>query len=173
MTAQVPFHKSERMFRRYEQHIFQFTIHYPKVIGFDPMPLACTTFSCRLRDAIASVLEYNWPTCLDVARLREIWPLSSVRVGPDGFVYIGPNDVKEAGPLSAAGHQIDVNKKDDFAFDVDNPPLSVLIAFCVLLENKVLKRPVRVRNVARATMTQLSEKFDVGISESLDCFILL
>src|SRR5690606_32357391 len=72
-TQQVPPHKSEKMFRRYEPHIHTLLNNWPASTCFFPSGFALTTFSCRLRDSINSVLEYNWPTALDLTLLRKIW----------------------------------------------------------------------------------------------------
>src|SRR3972149_3266652 len=68
-----PPQKSEKMFRKYEKHIHTILLNYPTSTTFFPTDVALSTFSCRLRDAINSVIEYSWSTALDVSRLKEIW----------------------------------------------------------------------------------------------------
>lgn len=65
-----PPHKTESLFHRYEKIIQHLCEKFPEEVELDPAPFAPTTFSCRLRDAITSFLEYRWFSKLGLDPLR-------------------------------------------------------------------------------------------------------
>lgn len=172
----VPFHKSEKMFRRYEPHIQAFLSHWPEPSSFDPAPLATITFQCRFRDSVASVLEYNWPTCIDTAYLREVWPKVGLFIKA-GLVVVGTRASRgSAAILSPVGAEVSRRDHDEVAFTIDGQNIDAqkqAVAAALLLQAKLLTKPVKIKNLPRDFMTQLTTQFDVGISELPDGFIML
>ena len=167
-----PYHKSERMFRRYEEHIQKVVFDYPKACNFDPSPLSIETFKCRFRDAAASLIEYNWTTSIDISRLVEIRKTWAVGESA-GLVIVCPeNQLQE---LKKAGRAVEGNPqgRDKFAFMLDAPEPPVLLATVILLDQKLLKNPVHVKNINRETLQKLSEKYDIGVSDDATGFIIL
>lgn len=67
---------------------------FPTVIEVDLVDTAQSTFCGRCTDAVRSVLNNQWPTDIDLERLREIAPglyvvpkdASKARVGPRDFI---------------------------------------------------------------------------------------
>lgn len=175
----IPWHKNEKMFRRYEQHIHQMVINYPQPVSFDTTPLAYTTFSCRFRDSVASLLEYHWKTCIDCLRLAEIWPL--VELTPiNGMAVVRKKGTKE---LTSVGSVVDVvSKQDDFLFEIDGSRLKPLVgdgvkqlvkAAVLLLHFQVIGKPVKLKNIPKDMVSEFADQFNVGFSEDSRGFIIM
>lgn len=166
----VPYHKSEKMFRRYEQHIASVLQHWPEPVSFDAKPLSVTTFSCRFRDAITSVLEYNWPTSLDLERLRALRDEFEVCVVA-GMVMVRKKGLGKA--MATVGKLDEVLTHDDFIFTLNNPEPAVLFAAAILVDRKVITRPIKIKNTPRSLLDQVTERFDVGISDDVHGYYVM
>ncbi len=170
MNNQIPPHKSERMFRRYEQAIFAIVQQFPNVISFDPKPLSIVTFSCRLRDAMSSLLEYKWASPIDVNRLAEIRPQVEV-AQVNGMVVVRKVGTAMPNPLNAQG---EVAVKDDFAFNITKDDPIAVFAAAYLIERQFLNRPVQLMNVSQETIAKTLENYDVGITATnVGTFVML
>lgn len=67
---QLPYRFREKTFRQYEQSLRIIISNYPRGSIFRPTNVE--TFSCRLRDAMTSLLTYGWDTDLLIANVRKI-----------------------------------------------------------------------------------------------------
>lgn len=168
----IPWHKNEKMFRRYEPHIQAFLSRWPQATAFDPAPLSHVTFRCRFRDAVASLLEFNWPTCLDVAVLRDIWPKVELRV-VNNEVVVGQRSAQSLSPVGSVGHLSTQTPTDKFALTLDNPEPTIVFAIAILLDRKVMTQPVKLKNIPQDLLQQVADRFDVGISQTPDGYIML
>ena len=167
--TQIPYHKSERMFRRYEEHIFRIVKEFPTAVSFDPHPHSSETFMCRLRDSISSLLEFNWPTPIDVKRLSDIRP-QFIIVNEQGMVVAKPKWHK---PLSLVGKLDEVKVELDFMFELDKPRQEVFFAAVILVANKVINKPIKLKNVPQVWINDALDRYDVGISDSSAGFQIL
>src|SRR5574343_1036611 len=82
----------ESVFRRYESAIAEIVSKWPKPVIFEPTR-SCETFSCRLRDAIASLRNNQWQTTIPMAPFLQICDEITVSTSVvPGKVAVGPYD---------------------------------------------------------------------------------
>jgi len=169
--SQVPFHKSERMFRRYEGQIHAILSALPqRPIAFDPTPFAPQTALCRLRDSINSVLEYRWETSLDLKALAALRPQIEFVIQA-GQVVVRSKLTRE--PLSpASSDPLPVAQEVNFGLILDKPDLNTLEAVALLHSKRVLSHPTKLIGVSRLVLDDLAQRFDIAINEELDHCIM-
>jgi len=87
----LPWRFRESSFRKYEQSIASIVKSWPLPVVFHPTS-SPETFSCRLRDAIKSLREHQWPTTILMSQFFAI--CDEIVVGVRGDTVIaGPESV--------------------------------------------------------------------------------
>jgi hypothetical protein len=160
------------MFRRYEKALQAIVAHYPQACSFDPQEvgLASTTFSCRLRDAVSSLIEYNWTSPVDLERLKTIWPELEVTTKA-GMVVVRQKGTKA---LEAVQGPQDVQgDKDNFLCTLDRPIPQQIVACAILIHTKVVNKPVKIKNFPIEEVLNLTKTFDVGVTNDDRGFIIM
>lgn len=160
MITQLPHRFREDQFRRYEKVIEQVVTSYPSANLFDPAPFRSTTFACRLRDAMSSLLTHHWATTVDVKRLSEIRSDITVSEVTGGKVYVSSRQNRDQ---SAVGEVVEADKA---GFTIDDPNGCELRAFAVLYHYKRLTTPTIFTNLAPemdALLTEFEQTYDVGL----------
>lgn len=163
------------MFRRYEKHIFTILQSWPQPCFFVPSPFAATTFSARLRDAIVSVIEYKWASAVDVGRLEELWN-TDLEIGIHEASTGSQVCARKRGTgaaLQLAGELVDTLHRNNYLAELDNPSRPILHALAILMSEKVITQPVKIKNIDQALMSEVAEKHDVGFSPEGDVTIML
>ncbi len=87
--SDIPYHLSEKQFRKFEHVIAKAVKLFPAVLacGTGSSGYSSNSYAARLRDAIASYRKYNWPSEL----LPHYAATGKLGVSlKDGVVYIGP-----------------------------------------------------------------------------------
>lgn len=147
----LPFYLSERNFRRYEQTIQLITETFPSTLNLDPVPLSPLTFTCRLRDAIVSVLKYKWTTTINLETLAQIKPNLKI-TSDENEVTISPRHKRGLNPV-----------KPPTIVKQSLPP-ECLEAFALLLHHRLIE-PVTVCETPE-TLVALKEKYDITYEQS-------
>lgn len=163
----TPYHKSERMFRRYEAKISTVLKNWPRVTLFDPSPHAIETFSCRLRDSIASWRDNHWPaTFMDSEDVRKV--LAEVVVSTTfhpGKIACGPRDELRRGlrEVSNAGFLAEAPRVQGLRVETDK--LDVVEAICILHHYRILTEPtiIKTPNSPLLTVADVAQKYDVFV----------
>jgi hypothetical protein len=164
----IPFHKTERMFRRYENQIRAIVQNLPdKAVSFSPGDFSIATAMGRLRDAMSSVMQYGWKTDIDLEKLQLIRPQIEVVV-INGMIVVR----KRGQELPPAGHETNFTVDSKFGLEVDNPSLPVLEAIATLHGAHLLTLPTKIKNVPRKMLDDLAARYDIAISEDVDHFVL-
>ena len=165
VKASVPVHLSERVFRRYESMIAQVVRNFPNATTFQHAPLSINTFTCRLRDAIKSVLTYHWPTPIDITLLEQIRPSLIVRE-QNGLVWAGLRTNNSENGIATEG-TTPAPKAQELI--LTNPNLRDLYAIAHLLSERKLSGPVILINANHVDIDQVTaQPFDVAFREEGD-----
>lgn len=163
---------SEHAFRRYEACIAQVVTQWPTPVVFDPAraQLSLETFTCRLRDAITGAMKYSYTSeDFDVLRLFDIHD-ELVVAQRDGKVVVGP---KEALKSFTPVQPIHAASKGQDVYDLKNPTRAVLEAFCLLLSERLLGKPVVVHLMDPQLLTEMQGKYDIDASLNPDGSVLI
>jgi len=86
----VPPHLREHIFRSYEPFLTEAVAKWPTESGYSvPVGVASATFLANFRNAIVSLINYNWPTTVDREKLLRIRNAREyiIRLGNDGAVW--------------------------------------------------------------------------------------
>lgn len=164
---QPPSHLSEATFRKYEHSLTKAIAEFPRDCPFDPSlyGVAPTTFAARMRDSILSVLQYNWPTTINVEKLRTIAGQYIISHERDGTVWFRQKE-RRGRPLTLTG-KVQLPPQGT---DTTPPPdwsgadLSQLIALCTLLHHERVTGPFRMDFCPDpADIADLMERYNVAI----------
>lgn len=164
-----PPHKAEKVFREYEGHIHTILRNYPANTRFLPERVAATTFSARLRDAINSVIEYNWPTSVEVGRLEIIWR-ADLEIVLEGKEVIARRKGPHNKIVAAVGKEL---LAGDFFVEVDKPTKPILHSICLLLSGKHITKPAKLTNVDPVLLKEVTDLYDIGITTEGDVTIII
>ena len=162
-TKVAPPHKSEKQFRRYELHIASLLSGWPHPLVIDPAPLSASTFSARMRAAIASILEFGWTTTIDVDILRARRTELEIGVNAEGLVVCGKKGATKA--LALAGKVTEALRDSNFVATVDKPDAPTVHALAFLLSRKVLSGAAKFTNLEPAIRTQVASQYDVAFAD--------
>lgn len=154
----VPPHKSEKLFRVYEPYIASILVEYPNAVTFTPRTVATTTFTARLRDAINSVLEFEWSTTINVQKLREI--RRSICILNSGTTVICSR--KESKTIDAQSAVDENTQSKQFALVLTNPTPEDVKACCMLLSSRAITRPIKLTAVS-CLYGDVASHYDVAI----------
>lgn len=165
------------MFRKYEKHIFSIVHNWPQPTFFFPDNLATTTFSCRLRDAIASVLEYGWPSPLDVSRLKQIKSEGlevSIQAEPPAVVA-GPRKTRTTEAEAVSETSAPRDELRTYACEVDNPARAVAHSLAILYSKGVLTQPAKITNLDPNTLNEIKNTYgeSIGLTQEGNTIIML
>jgi hypothetical protein len=153
----VPSRLSQSTYHRYEPFIKDYLASWPHPKDFTPEDCSVETFAKCLRNAIRSVIAYQWPTAdIDIARLAAIWPASVVSQFPTG-VRIGPRDTPRAPELGKPTSR--------HSFEVDATDTLAVKAAIVLLARQKLTAPVLLIGDPQVAFDYVaSNTYDVAIT---------
>ena len=144
----IPYHLSERHFRRYEPYLRDIVAAWPTVVTFVPKPPVASeqTLSSRIRMAIKSLAIYKWqPTIVNMQIFEKchdkIYVSTTVR---PGYVVCGPMSAV----VPKRGVQpVEIDVTDSQIQQViprvrlTNPPLDLITALFVLHHHQLLSEP--------------------------------
>ena len=153
-------HLRETVFGDCEGVVAVYLQSWPDEVGIDvPANRARTTFVANLRNAILSARKYNWPTALNLAKLRAMTGTFLIRPEADGKVWMrrrtkhSPSTVAPVVPFFSGGL---VPWRDCTQEEVE--------ALCVLLSAGRLIGPYLVDGpVGAEQVDDLSTRFNVGL----------
>jgi len=130
-------HLSESVFRKYEDVLKAIVENYPAPFIFTPTTLQATTVVVWLRNAANAVLTHNYPTDLDIERLREIW--KKVRVMNQGSkVVVSTRESQQEAKVQIARAAFHDEPK---VLTINNPSIRVLDGLCILILEGALTNP--------------------------------
>lgn len=176
MTTPPP-HKTEQVFRRYETHISTILTAWPHPSVFEPGNYSVETLCCGIRRAIASLIEFRWPTSIDISRLTTLEVVVSTTKTP-GQVWCGPRNYRSgASPLervslTATPHNaqfIDA-KVEQIVPKVNlvDPPADLVAAIIVMHGHRLLQEPstIRFTNGETVVAEVNGKAYDVFVEET-------
>lgn len=163
MSNTLPSRLSERAFRSYEDAIAIIVERWPSVTIFPPGKRAPRTFEARLRDAIASLLSYRWPTDrVDVPALVALRPELSIRLH-DGKIYAGPRsvlrDIAKAKTITEPTAYTDMFSAEPVSVDVSSREDFLLL--CRLAHMRAFSGPLLVRGASSPWVEEANASFDI------------
>lgn len=172
--SNLPPRLKERCFRVFELDISRIVAKFPEVVPLSPASLGYTplTYSSRIRDAMASLYKFHWPTTLiDTFHFKEIYPDIKVSHRADGTIYAG--GAKELKALDQQPEQYWSTGQ----FELPSPPVQAVEQtihltdakekqlMCLLASLRLFNQPVAVSGLSSTEIHLLKEGFDVEISE--------
>lgn len=157
-TEKLPHRLRESSFRRYEQAIHSIVESWPSVVILDPGPLSNETYSARLRDAIQSLLQYNWPTSIDVHKLRKLRH-EIVVSNRDGTIVAGPRHNARP-PLQPVVQSAQT-------LSLTNPTSSSIEEVCRALSER-RSAPVNLKGNVLPTLQRMEKLYDISFVEEPD-----
>lgn len=155
----IPYRFREQSFRRYERVIESVVNQYPICFSVNPKDQGYTylTFSNGLRNAMASLLKYNWQTTINMARFRELYPKKiEVVEGEDGLLIVrDKNTTKQPQtPITP------VASRNDWIFNLGDENLIFRLA-----ELKLLTQPILIEKMGKDEASQLEASFDIALED--------
>lgn len=158
--ALIPQRFTLASFKRYEACIADVVKNWPSVTVFDPAKAGYSleTFTCRLRDAITAASRYGYTSSLFTADQFARIAALVVCAQRDGKVICGPQESIRSFstiiPLNATTRSTEV-------FRIINPRKNVLDAFCLLLSEQLLGKPLLVELMDPQLLTEMQNKYDI------------
>lgn len=178
-----------KAFRRYEPYINEVVKRFPKRVLFPPesFPVgvnSCVTFACRLRDAIKSLRDYQWPTKIPMAlfmqRCDEIVVSEQVN-----FVACGDEDcvrgtslitnkpLENLSHVALSPHAPAIEGRNsslpdfiDLTVFAGTQAIDTLRAVAMLSHSRALLVPITLKgdlSILKPLATQLEGVYDIGI----------
>lgn len=183
MTTPIPFHRSERNFRRFEDWIAQAVDIHPEPlkVGLEEEGLAPTTVVARLRDAISSFRSNEWESKVNrekFLRLRLHAYLSpgageARGVGSPQLTISALRTRASKAELSAIrGQTQDPQVATGRSTLVEDPSENVVRAFALLLSERLID-PVRFYKADEGKMKEWCKGFDVEIVQDGNILIMI
>lgn len=157
----VPTRLSLSNYMRYERFIKDYMAAWPTPVDFVPDEINVETFSKGFRNAVRSVLCYNWPAAdIDIERLREIYPATVVATNPT-CVRVGPR----TGPRAPEASRL----APATSFDLDTTDTLAIKAAIVLLARGKLSAPVLLRGDPQPALDYIEQNsYDVSLMPAPD-----
>jgi len=149
---------------------------WPTLVAFDPTPLSVETFSCRLRDAIRSHRQNQWPsTFVPLAKFLQIVDEITVSTShTTGKVVVGPEELlRKAVPLSTEAFVPELEQVVPVVHLTD-PPEELWQAVLVMHHHRILTEPSRIDfTVVPENFGSEVAKYDVEWSRDGSSFTIL
>lgn len=163
MSTTIPHRFSERSFRRYESDIAQISAAYPGLITLSPGDLSIETYTHRLRDAIRGVLEYHYPTTIDLAKLAK----------QDICVRVVHGEI-QAGSRKELAKALSRQQTalPSIVENITAPDEETLKALCLLM-SKRMHGPTRLSGVPLDMLHRLEGEYDISFVENEDGSVTL
>jgi hypothetical protein len=171
-----PPHKAEKVFRSYEDHILTILKNFPQPTHFFPASLAVTTFSCRLRDAINSIIEFNWTSPVDVSRLKEVWSKElEIVYQTNPPTVIARKKPTKLAKAAAQSLDVEVGEESLYLCELKEPTRNVVHALAILYSEQVLTKPSRLYNLNPTLIEEVKRvyKDTVSLTTENDVTIML
>ena len=165
---QLAFQLTEKSFRRYEVAINAIVNNFPVASAFNPAPLSPNTYAARLRDAIKSVLTYDWKTDVDVKRLKDIRDNLTIRINKQGNVVACNGSEK----LEDVGQPLNETKASGVGA-ITNCTEAELCAIVLLLSNRRFEGGIKITGQSSAHVNLACVGHDVEWMEEPDGSIIL
>lgn len=161
----LPYHQSERCFRKYEGIIGTIVGQLPGLTIIQcPDNVSINTFVARLRDSISSVRKYNWKTLVFEQSKLLLYPTLTVCVKDDKIVCGIRRSIKESVIKQFATKVI--RHKDSEEFDAGSLVYENIQFLAHLFSNNILSSPITFTCLDRqhpADILTLEDDFDLTI----------
>lgn len=155
----------EENFRRYEKAIAHVLANWPTKVTFNPAPFSVETFACRLRDAMKSMIDYEWKsTLVDLEKLKKLRPL--LAVVSEELVVAVQQKKKDAPEPVSAGKPV---KESEVVVPEHLVTKEVVDSFACLLHHRLLSFAVIFPTTgvgAEEMVLETLTKWDVGVIPS-------
>ena len=159
---------SETSFRNYEPEWLRVQQYWPTPVSFDPAQktlgrvkgISIETYTCRLRDALHGYIRHNYTSeTLDRTKIEAIYQ-KVVVAQRDGLVVVGPHSALKSYNAVAPVCTV-VQGRHNEVYEVIAPSLDVLRAFCLLLSERLLDKPLLCHTIDPQHLMQLQEEYDI------------
>lgn len=171
--TKTPNRLSEQAFRRFEPLIVRIVEEWPAVSAFDPRnySLSYETLTCRLRDAITAYIRYGYASP-NLERAKNILP-QIVISQKDGLILAGSKESLKThtAPLPVVLQTTQQAYQESFR--VSDPTHRVLEAFCLLLSERLLDKPLTITNPNQQHIKEMQEQYDIAVSPLSDGSLLI
>ncbi len=172
--SDIPYHLSEKQFRKFEHVIAKAVKLFPAVLacGTGGSGYSANSYAARLRDAIASYRKYGWPSDM----LPSLLCTEKLGVSlKDGVVYLGSKD--ELKKSSKPQLEEPTTKFNLEPIMLSTPGEKVIL--CKLASLRVLTQPIPVKGLGFYTILGnpdiewLMDNFDVTITKQTNDIYLI
>jgi hypothetical protein len=152
----IPSRLAQSVFLRYEPYIKDYMASWPIACDYKPENLNVESFAKALRNAIRSVLQFQWPTDIDLPLLASRWSATAISCYPTG-VRIGPRETARSLP--------EVKKTAlTYAFTVDCADDLLVKAAVVIASRDVLEQPVLLVGNPQTALDYIAKNsYDVNV----------
>jgi hypothetical protein len=169
-------HLREPIFRTYEPFLTEAVAKWPTETGFAvPRTVAPATFLANFRNAIVSLVNYNWPTTVDRPKLLRIREAREyiVRFGNDGAVWFQSpkSEIRKIEsttmsrlPATASLPNAAQPSAPQSLVPWGDSTIEEISALCLLLDKQRIIGPYLITgNIGDGTASQLMLQYNVGI----------
>ena len=168
MSNQLPHRFRESTFRDYEPFINRLVekavISWPTCIKIDPSLFSNShaTFVGRLRDALVSYHNHNWPSMINRNTFERIFPETQVSERTDGTILFGEKgaikrwNIEEKVPVM-------VDDAPAIVIDITQPDL-----FFILSHFRLLTPRIQFTGITDEKAAQLQSSYDIAIDKNPD-----
>lgn len=164
MNIHVPPHLSEARFRDFEDDIRQIVDTLPLPTRFPPGRLTQATHSRYLRNAMKSLLRFQWQTDIDILKLKDYWEAIVVSEAPSGDIVV----LNKAQAKSRRHADVPTS----IHIDVDAPSPNIISALAYLISNEVIQS-ARITNMPLDEVREhVGDDLDVGVIDEGDAIII-
>lgn len=138
----LPYRFRQEACREYANHISGILAEFPRVVVFSPLNVE--TFSCRLRDAMKSLVTYRWAFYKNLPALVQNHPYIRVAIRGSNVIAGGKQEVRawvDANEISKGTDDSTPTTKSPLGLDVKNPDQKTLEALFYLHHARILTLP--------------------------------
>lgn len=167
----LPHRFREEQFRTYEPFIHRIctdaATSWPCCIKCDPklFRTAQTTFVARLRDAIISYRQYNWPSTINRAIFDHINPELSVSERVDGSILLGH---RTAIKNWSSNDRIALQPETTFSGTINLSNINAVNLLMTLSHNRLLSPRIRVAGLNDVEADTAQRSYDIALDKNPD-----
>ncbi len=173
MSTDIPYHLSERVFRKFERVIANAIVKCPKVVILDykDSGYSANTYAARLRDALASYRTYRWMSKIISDSTLTFEIVKTLKVSfKNGVIRVGPFDALKAEPIGTIEPKSPTTIAPIAVSGYLSPNVQII---CHLASLRVLTQPIPVLGLNDNDVVWLMDNFDVTITKQTNDIYLI
>jgi hypothetical protein len=157
---------SERHFRRHESHLRRITAAYPTQVIFESTAIQPDVLARNIRYAAKSLLQFQWPTDINLAKFFQIWDdvMVSPSVSPNAVVAAPEPIIRQMALSAHTDPKVIEGGPEQLVpkIHLTDPNLDLIKAVVVFHHFRYLTEPSVI--VTNLDLSSFGESYDIALS---------